>query len=198
LDVLKSFPEPPFAEKNAGSIEKKAKSRKFGRHATSSSQHELQQKTVGHSAMTRSAAVLSENEILRIIASWLVLRIYRWTAAVGRGVQRWWDDTTRSSVLLPAVPNQSGAAIVQSLGILLLPNDGGGQSSRLAKAVVTYFVFRSVRNYYRQQASTGALPRFGFFTLSFRQLDGGHREQRAREESNWFTWDVNVVFQRRA
>jgi hypothetical protein len=146
--------------------------------------------------MTRSPAVLSENEILRIIASWLVLKIYRWTAAVGRGVQRWWEDDTRSPVL-PAVPNQSGAAIVQTLGILLLPNDGGGQSSRLAKAVVTYFVFRSVRNYYWKQA-TGTLPRFGFFTLSFRQLDGGHREQRAREESNWFTWDVNLVFQRRA
>jgi hypothetical protein len=147
--------------------------------------------------MTRSAAALSENEILRIITSWLVLRIYRWTAAVGRGVWRWWEDDTRSPVL-SAVPNQSGAAIVQTLGILLLPNDGGGGlSSRLAKAVVTYFVFRSVRNYYRQQA-TGALPRFGFFTLSFRQLDGGRREQWAREESNWFTWDVNLVFQRRA
>jgi hypothetical protein len=114
---------------------------------------------------------------------------YRFAAALDRRFR--WDGS--SFLLSNRISSYPSAAVVQTLrSTILCWLRDGGESSRLAKVLVTYFIFRSVRYYYyRKQVTTGGLPRFGFFTLSFLPLaDDGHREQDwAQQQCNSYAWD---------
>jgi hypothetical protein len=114
---------------------------------------------------------------------------YRLAAALDRRF-RWNGGSFLHSNRISSYPS---AAVVQTLRntILFWLRDGGEESSRLglAQVLVTYFIFRSVRYYYRKQATTGGLPRLGFFTLSFLQLADGRREKWAHQQCNSYAWD---------
>jgi hypothetical protein len=114
-----------------------------------------------------------DNGVLPFIITSCLAMTYRFAAALDRRFR--WDGS--SFLLSNRISSYQSAVAVQTLrSTILCWLRDGGESSRLAQVLVTYFIFRNVRYHYRKQATTGGLPRLGLFTLSFLPLADGHGE----------------------
>jgi hypothetical protein len=132
-----------------------------------------------------SSGFRNNDGVLQFIITSCLALTYRFAAALDRRFR--WDGN--SFLLSDRISSYQSAAVIQTLRSSILWLRDGGESSRLAQVLVTYFIFRSVRYYYYREQATGGLPRFGFFTLSFLPLADGHREQWAQQQCNSYAWD---------